>query len=88
MSLFLPIILVGALASSSIAPNTTNDDHNAPCGKHAVVIDTAAHRQTAVDLVTRAKVAAEMGLLDAARAQLLVANTMMREIGDVEEASA
>ncbi|MEP6780448.1 MAG: hypothetical protein ABJC26_11210 [Gemmatimonadaceae bacterium] len=88
MSLFLPIMLAGALASSSIAPNTTNADDKAPHGKHVVVLDTAAHRQMAVDLVTRAKVAAEMGLLDAARAQLLVANMMMREIGGVEEIPA
>ena len=83
MSLFLPIMLASALASSSIAP--AHADDKAPRTKRVVVVDTVAHRQMANELVTRAKVAAEMGLLDAARAQLLVANTMMREVGGLAE---
>ncbi|MEP6762746.1 MAG: hypothetical protein ABJB66_00480 [Gemmatimonadaceae bacterium] len=88
MSLILPLLLAGALVSSSVAPSASNDDGKPPRAKRAVVVDTAAHRQMAADLVTRAKVAGEMGLLDAARAQLLAANTMLRESGGLEETSA
>ena len=49
--------------------------------------DTVAHRQIAAEYVIKARKAAEAGSLLEARAQLLVANTMMRESGGLEEAA-
>lgn len=82
MSFFLPLLLAGALVTPATSSNTNVDDKN-PRGRR-VVIDTAAHRQIAADLVIRAKVAAEGGSLNEARAQLLVANSMLRESGGLE----
>ncbi|GEM_PF-3171139 len=85
MSFFLPLLLAGALVTPATSSNTNADDKN-PRGRR-VVIDTAAHRQVAADLISRAKVAAEGGSLNEARAQLLVANTMLRESGGLEKSS-
>lgn len=85
MSVFLPLLLAGALVSSA-APSASTDDK---LPRHrGVVVDTAAHRLLAADLVARAKISAEGGALEAARAQLLVANTMLRESGGLEVAVA
>lgn len=81
MSLFLPLLLASALVTPSASANTNIDDKK----PRAVVIDTAAHRQVAADLVARAKTAAEGGSLTEARAQLLTANTMHRESGGLDE---
>ena len=89
MSFFLPLLLAGALVSSTAANNS--DDKSiakSPRKSRVVIVDTAAHRQLAADLVVRARAAAEGGLLEAARAPLLVANTMLRESGGPEEAPA
>lgn len=86
MSFFLPLLLAGALAAPSVSPNVSNDDKN-PRSRR-VVIDTAAHRQLAADLVVRAKTAAEGGSLQEARAQLLTANTMYRESGGLDSSAA
>ena len=83
MSFFLPLLLAGALVTPSMSSNTNIDDKN-PRSRR-VVVDTAAHRQIAADLVARAKTAAEAGSLVEARAQLLTANTMLRESGGLEE---
>ena len=83
MSFFLPLLLAGALATPLATP-TVSLDHKTPRARR-VVIDTAAHRQLAADYVVMARKAAEAGSLQEARAQLLVANTMMRESGGLEE---
>lgn len=85
MSFFLPLLLAGALVNPATSSNLNGDDKNPRTRR--VVIDTAAHRQLAADLVVRAKVAAEGGSLNEARAQLLVANTMLRESGGLEAIS-
>src|SRR5688572_6300883 len=82
MSFFLPLLLAGALVTPATSSNSNVDD-KLPRGRR-IVIDTVAHRQVAADLVIRAKVAAEGGSLNEARAQLLVANTMLRESGGLE----
>jgi glutaminase len=82
MSLFLPLLLAGALATSA-APNATPDDKSPRA--HRVIIDTVAHRQLAATLVIHARTDAEGGQLDAARAQLLTANTMFRESGGLDQ---
>lgn len=86
MSFFLPLLLAGALVTPSATSNTNVDD-KLPRARR-VVIDTAAHRQVANDLVARAKTAAESGSLTEARAQLMVANTMMRESGGLDAKAA
>lgn len=86
MSLFLPLLLAGALAAPIASTNISPDDKNPRARR--VVIDTAAHRQLAADLVNKARVAAESGSMQEARAQLLVANTMLRESGGLEEGPA
>lgn len=84
MSFFLPLLLAGALATPITSPNVSPDDKHPRARR--VVIDTTAHRQLAAALVVKAREAAEGGSLQEARAQLLVANTMMRESGGLEEA--
>lgn len=86
MSFFLPLLLAGALLTPATSSNTNIDD-KLPRGRR-VVIDTAAHRQVAADMVIRAKVAAESGSLNEARAQLMVANMMLRESGGLQEAAS
>lgn len=86
MSFFLPLLLAGALVAPTVTPNVSNDDKH-PRSRR-VVIDTTAHRQLAADLVARAKVAAESGSMQEARAHLLTANTMYRESGGLETAAA
>ena len=83
MSFLLPLLLAGALAAPIASPNVLTDDKNPRARR--VVIDTTAHRQLAADYVLKARKAAEAGSLLEARAQLLVANTMMRESGGLEE---
>lgn len=85
MSFLLPLLLAGALAAPIASPNVSPDDKNPRARR--VVIDTAAHRQLAANLIVKAREAAESGSLQEARAQLLAANTMMRESGGVEESS-
>ena len=85
MSFFLPLFLAGVLAAPMASPNDSPDD-KIPRGRR-IVIDTTAHRKLAADYVVKARNAAEAGSLQEARAQLLVANTMMRESGGLEEAS-
>ncbi len=85
MSFFLPLLLAGALAAPMVSHNTLPDDKNPRA--HRVAIDTAAQRKIATDFVVKARLAAEGGSLEEARAQLLVANTMMRESGGLEQAS-
>ncbi|MEO7363406.1 MAG: hypothetical protein ABI120_23940 [Gemmatimonadaceae bacterium] len=85
MSLFLPLLLAGALAAPITSPNVSLDDKNPRA--RSVVIDTTAHRKLAADYVVKARLAAEGGSLQEARAQLLVANTMMRESGGLEAAA-
>ncbi|MBC8085681.1 MAG: hypothetical protein H7Z40_00330 [Phycisphaerae bacterium] len=82
MSFILPLLLAGALASPATSFNSNVDDKIPRVRR--VTIDTAAHRRVVADLVVRAKVAAEGGSLNEARAQLLVANMMMRESGGLE----
>ncbi len=85
MSLFLPLLLAGALAAPIASHNDSSDDKKPRA--HRVVIDTVAHRQLAENLVVKAHASAERGSLQEARAQLLVANTMLRESGGLEETS-
>jgi len=85
MSLFLPLLLAGALAAPIASPNVSPGDKNPRARR--VVIDTTAHRQLAAEYVAKARKAAEGGSLQEARAQLLVANTMMRESGGLEQAA-
>ncbi|MGV3710363.1 MAG: hypothetical protein ACO1Q7_16135 [Gemmatimonas sp.] len=86
MSLFLPLLLAGALAVPSTSSVNHIDDKN-PRNRR-VVVDTAAHRQIAADLATKARIAAENGSLTEARAQLLAANTMLREAGGLDSSTA
>lgn len=83
MLFFLPLLLAGALAAPIASPTISLDDKNPRARR--VTIDTTAHRQIAADYVVKARKAAEAGSLLEARAQLLVANTMMRESGGLEE---
>ncbi|MEP6835817.1 MAG: hypothetical protein ABJB74_20685 [Gemmatimonas sp.] len=85
MSFLLPLLLAGALAAPIATSNVSVDDKR-PRAK-GVVIDTTAHRQLASSLIVRAREAAATGSLEEARAELLVANTMLRESGGVDEAS-
>ena len=75
-----------ARCTDHVAECFSPDDENPRARR--VVIDTAAHRQPAADYVSKARQAAEAGSLQEARAQLLVANMMMRESGGLEEAAA
>lgn len=86
MSFFLPLLLAGALAVPTVTPNVSHDDKHPRTRR--VVIDTVAHRQVAADLVSRARVAAEAGSMQEARAHLLTANTMYRESGGLDSAAA
>lgn len=83
---FLPLLLAGALAAPMISPSVSNDDKHPRARR--VVVDTAAQRQLAADLVARAKTAAENGSMQEARAHLLTANTMYREAGGLETTAA
>lgn len=86
MSFFLPLLLAGALVTPSTSSTNNIDDKN-PRNRRAVV-DTAAHRQVAADLTVKARIAAEGGSLAEARAQLLAANTMLRESGGLDSTTA
>lgn len=86
MSFFLPFLLAGALLAPTVSPNVSNDDKH-PRSRR-IVVDTAAQRQVAAELVAHAKRAAESGSMLEARAHLLTANTMYREAGGLETSAA
>ena len=86
MSFFLPLVLAGALLAPAVSPNISSDVKHSRSSR--TVVDSAAQRKVAADLVEHAKRAAESGSMLEARAHLLTANIMYRESGGLEPSAA